>query len=189
MLWNRDYLELGKLIRYCDDFVVICRTRPDAEKALTIIKQIIKVLKLTLHPTKSRLVYMEQEGFDFLGFHFHKVITKRTGKLAPICWPSQKAMKSVRSKIKEITGRQNMRISQEEQIAKLNPLIRGWRNYFKAGNSTKKFQDLDRYVRVRLTKSAKDRKGSREKLDKDIYRIWYSKSGIENFYLPGTCTA
>ena len=67
MYWMERYSTLGKIIRYADDFVIICRTRQDAEKALQKVKQTMGILKLTLHPTKTRVVDMGQDGFDFLG--------------------------------------------------------------------------------------------------------------------------
>jgi len=72
MYWAERYSSLGKLVRYADDFVIICRTQREAQEALQKVKQIMTRLKLTLHPTKTRIVDMNQEGFDFLGFHFHK---------------------------------------------------------------------------------------------------------------------
>ena len=103
MYWAERYASLGKLVRYADDFVIICRTKQEAETALQKVKQIMAILKLTLHPTKTRVVDMGQDGFDFLGFHFHKKKAKKSGKLLPYIWPSQKAMKAVRSKIHYIT--------------------------------------------------------------------------------------
>jgi RNA-directed DNA polymerase len=73
MYWAERYASLGKLIRYADDSVVICQTKQQAELALEKIKQIMNRLRLTLHPTKTRIVEMGREGFDFLGFHFHKM--------------------------------------------------------------------------------------------------------------------
>ena len=96
MYWEERYASLGKLVRYADDNVVICRTKRQAEQALEKIKWIMTRIKLTLHPTKTRIVDMGREGFDFLGFHFHKMKSKRTRKLVPYIWPGQKAMKSVR---------------------------------------------------------------------------------------------
>ena len=74
---------LGTLYRYADDFVILCRTRQDAVRALEAIKWVMARLKLTLHPTKTRIVDMGEEGFDFLGFHFHKLKSKKSGKLLP----------------------------------------------------------------------------------------------------------
>ncbi|WP_061236242.1 group II intron reverse transcriptase/maturase, partial [Leptospira santarosai] len=94
MYWQNKYQHLGRLIRYADDFVIICRYRIDAERALKAVTHIMKRLKLNLHPAKTKLVQMEKEGFDFLGFYFRKSHSEKTGKLVPYFWPSKKAMKS-----------------------------------------------------------------------------------------------
>jgi group II intron reverse transcriptase/maturase len=108
MYWAGRYASLGQLFRYADDFVIICRTKRQAEQALQAVQQVIQRLKLQLHPTKTRLVDMGQEGFDFLGFHFHKMKAKKTGKLLPYMWPSQKAMQAIRSEIHELTSRKRL---------------------------------------------------------------------------------
>ena len=162
MYWVEQYASLGKLIRYADDSVVICRTKQQAEQALEKIKRIMTRIRLTLHPTKTRIVDMGREGFNFLGFHFHKMKSKKTRKLAPYIWPGQKAMQSVREKIHAITTRKRLSNPPEEVVKYLNLVIRGWRNYFRIGNSTKKFQDLDRYVRLRLRQLARTRKGPKD---------------------------
>lgn len=95
MYWVEQYSHLGQLIRYADDFVIICRSKREAEQALQAVRQIMTKLKLTLHPSKTRVVDMGQEGFDFLGFHFHKLKAKKSNKLLPYMWPGQKAMKAV----------------------------------------------------------------------------------------------
>lgn len=87
MYWAERYASLGKLVRYADDFVIICRTPREAQEALQAVKQVTARLKLTLHPTKTRIVDMGREGFDFLGFHFHKMKAKKTNKPCPICGP------------------------------------------------------------------------------------------------------
>ena len=143
MYWAERYASLGKLIRYADDFVIICRTKREAEETLQTVKQIMTKLKLTLHPTKTRIVDMGREGFDFLGFHFHKMKSKKTKTLLPYTWPGQKAMKAVRKKIHDITTRKRLSNPLEEVIRYLNRVIRGWRNYFRSGNSTRKLQQLD----------------------------------------------
>ena len=73
--------ELGALFRYADDFVVVCRSKTAAERALEMIRLIMEKLKLTLHPAKTRLVDLGMEGFEFLGFHFHKRTDRRTRKV------------------------------------------------------------------------------------------------------------
>ena len=187
MFWAERYSSLGKIIRYADDFVIICRTRQDAEKALLIVKQIMDILKLTLHPTKTCVVDMGQDGFDFLGFHFHKKKSKKSNKLLPYIWPSQKAMVSIRSKIHFITERMRLSNSLSEVIKFLNRVIRGWRNYFRIGNCTLKFQQLDRFVRYRLEQWLRARIGSRGHWKELAFRALLIQHGLEHFYLPGIC--
>lgn len=187
MYWAERYSSLGKLIRYADDFVIICRTKQDAETALKTVKQIMGILKLTLHPTKTRVVDMGQDGFDFLGFHFHKKKSMKSRKLLPYNWPAPKAMKAVRSKIHTITERRRLSNPLSEVIKYLNRVIRGWRNYFRIGNCTLKFQQLDRYVRWRLEQWAQSKQGSRGHWNEHAFRALLLQHGLEYFYLPGIC--
>jgi group II intron reverse transcriptase/maturase len=187
MYWAERFSSLGKLIRYADDFVIICRTRQDAETALQKVKQIMAILKLRLHPTKTRIVDMGRDGFDFLGFHFHKKKSKKSGKLLPYIWPSQKAMKAIRKKIHFITERMRLSNPISEVIKFLNRVIRGWRNYFRFGNSTLKFQQFDRYVRYRLEQWVRSKQGSRGHWDELAFRALLNQQGLEYFYLPGIC--
>ena len=96
MYWVTRYAGLGELFRYADDMVIICRTTLQAQHALHAVRLVLQRLKLPLHPTKTRLVAMAQEGFDVLWFHFHKLRAKHTGKLLPYIWLGQKAMKAIR---------------------------------------------------------------------------------------------
>ena len=127
MYWAKQFPELGTLFRYADDFVVVCRSKTAAERALELIRQIMEKLKLKLHPTKTRLVDLGREGFEFLGFHFHKRTDQRTGKVLPYFWPGQKAMKTVRSKVRQITGYSRKRVPMAKIVNDLNLVIRGWR--------------------------------------------------------------
>lgn len=187
MYWKERYSALGKLVRYADDFVVICRSRQDAETALQTVEQIMGILKLTLHPTKTRVVDMGREGFDFLGFHFHKKKSKKNGKLLPYIWPAPKAMKAVRSKIRFITERRRLSNPLSEVIKFLDRVIRGWRNYFRIGNCTLKFQQLDRYVRYRLEQWVRAKLGPRGHWNELAFRDSLLQHGLEYFYLPGIC--
>ena len=187
MYWAGRYAALGKLIRYADDFVIICRTKREAHEALQAVRQVMTKLKLTLHPTKTRIVDMGKEGFDFLGFHFHKMKSKRTHTLLPYTWPGQKAMKAVREKIHEITARKRLSNPLEDVIHFLNRVIRGWRNYFRIGNSTRKLQQLDRYVRSRIQQWVRSRKGSRGRWDELAFERLLVQSGLEYFYQSGRC--
>jgi len=189
MFWTERYALLGKLYRYCDDFVIVCRTKRDAQQALQTVQQIMSRLKLTLHFTKTRIVDMGQEGFDFLGFHFHKLKSKKTNKLLPYIWPSQKAMKAVREKIRQITTRKRLSNPIEEVIRFLNMVIRGWRNYFRIGNSTKKYQDLDRYVGERLRRWVRSQKGTRGQWNERAFNTLMDRCGLEYFFSTGRCAS
>ncbi len=187
MYWAEQYSSLGKLIRYADDFVVVCRTRGQAKQALRAITNIMTTLRLKLHPTKTRIVDMGRKGFDFLGFHFHKLKSKKTNKLLPYMWPSQKAMKAVREKIRQITTRKRLSNPLEEVIRFLNRIIRGWRNYFRSGNSTQKLQDLDQYLNQRLRRWVRSQKGARGHWNEKAFNALMRRSGLEYFYPKGIC--
>jgi hypothetical protein len=130
--------------------VVVCRTRREAEQALQAVTQVLQQRRLTAHPTKTRMVAMQQAGCECLGFHCHKGRARRTGKLIPLMWPGQKAMEAIRSPIREQTERRGLKSPLQAIVAKRNPLIRGGRTSVREGNSTKKLQDLDRYVHQRV---------------------------------------
>lgn len=189
MYWAERYASssLGRLFRYADDFVIVCRTKREADRALQVVRQVMTRLKLTLHPTKTRIVDMGREGFDFLGFHFHKLKSKQSNKLLPYIWPSQQAMEAVRARIRQITTRKRLSNPVEEVVKYLNKVIRGWRNYFRIGNSTKKLQEQDRYVRQRLQQFIRSGKGGRGRWDEKSFEALLAHSGLEAFYVPGAC--
>src|SRR5450631_2172123 len=113
VLWTRHSASLGTLVRYADDFVVMCRTAKDCEQAKARIRGILERLGLELHPQKSRRVelYDGKEGFDFLGCHLHKRLSGRlweqTRKRLYYLqrWPSQRSMQRIRQRVKELTPR------------------------------------------------------------------------------------
>ena len=185
MYWVTRYAGLGELFRYADDIVIICRTQRQAEHALHAVRLILQKLKLQLHPTKTRLVAMAQEGFDFLGFHFHKLRAKHTGKLLPYMWPSQKAMKAIRRELHGLTSRQRLAEGLAAVISQLNPVIAGWRNYFQIGNSSMKLQQLDRYVWHRVRQLVRAKRGSRGHWKERVFAAWLQGSGLAAFYQPG----
>lgn len=187
MFWAERFSSLGKLVRYADDFVIICRTKHDAEDAMQKVLQVMELLKLTLHPTKTRVVDMGQDGFDFLGFHFHKKKSRKSGKLLPYIWASPKSMMNIRRKIHFITERKRLSNTPDEVIKFLNMVIRGWRNYFRIGNCALKFQQLDRYIRYRLEQWVRAKIGSRGQWNEIAFRALITQHGLEHFYLTGIC--
>lgn len=152
--WKRRFSHLGRLVRYADDFVGLCRTESAAKEALRRIGEILAGLKLELHPEKSRLVKLGlgKEGFVFLGCYVRIVRSHFSGKCYLFRWPSPKAMQSIRGRIRGRTDRRRWAGMRDisEVIAELNPLLRGWGEYFRTGNASKRFQELDWYVYLRL---------------------------------------
>jgi RNA-directed DNA polymerase len=149
---------IGELVRYADDFVIICRSREQAEAALALSGQILTGLGLQLHPDKTKIVDLRdgREGFDFLGCHFHARMSGRLWEQRRIVryylhrWPSQKAMKRLREKIHDLTDRRYAGTDIRAVIQALNPILRGWGNYFRTGNAADKFTQIDRYIVDRL---------------------------------------
>jgi len=185
--WQRDFGHLGRLVRYCDDFVVVCADGVRARKALSAIRAILARLKLSLHPEKTRVVPVREQGFDFLGFSLFKLRSRRSGKYAPLAWPSPRSMNRIREKLREATSRRWALRDLAEEVKVLNPIIRGWRGYFRFGNSTKKLQDLDHFAHGRLKKFFFGKQGARAKRVKERFHTWWPQSGLANFYVPGTC--
>jgi len=147
----------GELVRYCDDFVVLCTTRPEAEQAQRQATVILGELGLELHPEKTRVVDLREgkEGFDFLGCHLHARVSGRlleqgVRKYYLQRWPSARSMKRARARVKALTGRSQVGWELEVVIERLNLFLRGWGNYFRTGNASDKFRQLDRHVAWRL---------------------------------------
>jgi group II intron reverse transcriptase/maturase len=152
-IWRVRCRHLGVLVRYADDLVILCRTEKDAREALRRLRIIMERLELELHSEKTRLVCLKEgrEGFDFLGFHHRKVQSWRYKRYYLQKWPRAKAMKALREKIRYIAGgRYRLERTLQEVIDELNPILRGWGNYFAVGNSSRHFQSIDSYVRERV---------------------------------------
>ncbi len=151
--WQRQGQGLGTLIRYADDFVVVCPTRQRAEIAQRRLAAVLSGLGLQLNPDKTRIVCLTRgrEGLDFLGFHLHKVESWRwRGRWYLQRWPSARAMQHIRAKIRAGTDRRFAGVELSIVVEHLNPVLRGWGNYFRHGNSARKFSQIDSYVHERL---------------------------------------
>jgi RNA-directed DNA polymerase len=165
-IWMNRCAHLGVLIRYADDFVVMCRRESQAQEALRRIRLIMGRMGLELHPEKTRVVKLGwgQEGFQFLGWTVRKRRSiQRNPRLHFVQrWPSPKALKRVRTRVHELTEvRGNPVKTVDELIERLNPVLRGWGNYFRTGNSDDKFNQVDDYVHRRVTRWQWRRGGQR----------------------------
>ncbi|ULO10124.1 group II intron reverse transcriptase/maturase [Paenibacillus sp. 19GGS1-52] len=157
-LWEKHGKGVGELTRYADDFVVVCKTKKDAEHAYELIRKIMERLELSLHPTKTRIVglWTGDEGFDFLGMHHRKTRAETSqGKVYYTTqqWLTKKAEERIREVVKERLAPPSMRSkSFAEQVKWLNPKIQGWRNYYYTNYSQKRLAKLDWYILQRLTR-------------------------------------
>jgi len=123
------------------------------ELALEWLQKTAPALKLNLHPEKTRIVDLREgaEGFDFLGFHNRLVKSRRYKGWYCLRWPSKRARASIRSKVREILApRYRLKEPIQALVTEVNQTVRGWGNYFRNGNSAKKFSQIDDYVRERL---------------------------------------
>jgi len=114
-----------EMVRYADDLVVLCQTREEAERAMAYLQHWAAEAGLTVHPTKTRVVPVHSEGFDFLGWHF------RGGKK----WPRKKSLQKLQEKLRPLT-RRTRGWSLEAIVAKANPILRGWHGYFRESHPT-----------------------------------------------------
>lgn len=128
-----------EMVRYADDFVILCKTAEDAARALELVKQWVAGNGLTLHPEKTRIVDSRTESFDFLGYTFQ----------GQEHWPRKKAIQKMRDTIRAKTLRQNGR-SIQCVIADVNKTVRGWFAYFKHGTDPRLYRNQDAWIRMRL---------------------------------------
>jgi len=164
-VWTATCSHLGQLVRYADDFVILCRTRPQAEQALAQVRAILARLRLQLHPSKTRLVELGlgKAGFEFLGCYLRIVRSHFKGKCYLFRRPSPRALKAVRSRIHDLTDRRRWAGMSDirDVIGVLNPVLRGWGGYFRTGNASRQFNGVDSYVRRRLLRLMARRGGQR----------------------------
>jgi group II intron reverse transcriptase/maturase len=164
-IWAGRCSQLGVLVRYADDLVAMCRSASAAREALRRIGLVMNRLGLTLHPEKTRLVDLRRgkESFVFLGCTIRK---KRSIQRAPSKhymhrWPSPKATKKLRDRVRELTDKRQSGKDVKRMIAELTPALRGWGNYFRSGNADREFNKMDGFVVKRLRRWQYRRGGQR----------------------------
>jgi RNA-directed DNA polymerase len=169
-----DHLMAGEgkeMVRYADDLVVLCATLEQAEQALRQIQAWAEGAGLTVHPTKTRIVNAQSEGFDFLGWHF------RGNKK----WPRKKSIEKLRDKLRPLTRRKNGR-SLGEIITKANRSLRGWHGYFRDSHPAQLSTPdgwLRRRLRAMLRKREKRPGYGRSKADSQKWpNRWFAARGL-----------
>jgi RNA-directed DNA polymerase len=148
--WDAHHKRLGVMVRYADDLVILCPTKERAEASLAALTVILAALGLSLGSAKTRLVDMRNgDGFDFLGLH-HRRVESRRGRYYCARWPSRRALRDAKQAIRALTDKRRSLLPVGVVVDDVNRFLTGWRNYFRWGNSTRVFHDLDRFVEVRL---------------------------------------
>jgi RNA-directed DNA polymerase len=160
-----------EMVRYADDLVVLCRSKEEAEQVLAYMRQWAEEAGLTVHPTKTRIVNAQSEGFDFLGWHF------RGGRK----WPRKKSLQKLQEKLRPLTRRTSGQ-SLGEIIARLNPILRGWHNYFRESYRTG-LNGPDGWLRRRLRAMLRKREkragyGLSEADSRRWPKRWFAAQGL-----------
>ncbi len=137
-----------EMVRYADDFVILCRSPEEASQALAMVQDWTAGAGLTLHPTKTRIVNAKEDAFEFLGYRFEK-----SGKRYPRAKSLKKLKDTIRAKTTRTSGKCLRAI-----IGSLNPTLHGWFGYFKHSYKTT-FESVDGYIRMRLRSILRKRLG------------------------------
>jgi group II intron reverse transcriptase/maturase len=187
-IWAARCSQLGVLVRYADDFVAMCGTESRAREALRRIGLVMNRLGLTLHPAKTQLVDLRRgkEGFVFLGCTIRK---RRSIQRNPRWhfmqrWPSPKATKKLRERVRELTSKRQSGKDVKQVIAELNPVLRGWGNYFRTGNADREFNKIDGFV-VRSLRRWQRRRGGQRPAKRPWF-TWDQLRGMGLYRLMGT---
>ena len=175
-------------MRYADDFVVLHTERAQIEQAKTVVEQWLEGIGLHLSPTKTRIVHTLEDGFDFLGFTIRQVPSGKhhSGKRAKgellgfktIIKPSQESQERQVRKMKEVIRRLRNQ-PQEKLIAALNPIIKGWANYYRIGASKTTFDKMDHLLWYQLYQWARwsSPRGGKRQLTGNIGKSEQGKDG------------
>jgi RNA-directed DNA polymerase len=131
-----------EMVRYADDFVILCRTETDAQRGLELVRAWVTENGLTLHPTKTRIVDVHSDGFDFLGYHFRR--TKRGIRH----WAREKSIRKLKETLRPLTRRTSGN-SLAVMLTRVNRTLRGWFAYFQHSRPWI-FPRLDCWIRRRL---------------------------------------
>jgi RNA-directed DNA polymerase len=167
--------QLGyEMVRYADDFVILCRSQSEAQRALAEVTEWTTAAGLRLHPDKTRVIDATQRGgFDFLGYHFERGYR----------WPSAKSLRKLKDKIRSLTKRTNGH-SLQRTVSELVPIQRGWLEYFKHSQRTI-FGKLDKWIRMRLRsilRHRQKRKGRSRGLDHNRWpNAFFAEQGLFSF--------
>jgi len=181
-MWERREIEkrLGaRLVRYADDFVVMCRR--NTEEAMEVVQESIKELGLTLNEKKTRVVKATEENFTFLGFEIRMRESRRTGRNYAHVQPSKKSLKSIKGRVREYTRREMTTIAMEDIIKRVNTVLRGWVGYFHYRNCSDALSKVKWHVEERVRTHLRRRHKIRDRgigYNKFTTMVLYKKYGL-----------
>ena len=150
-IWQRHDLEgrlQARLVRYADDFVVLCRG--GVEEAMQVVRRVVERLGLSLNDAKTHIVDATEHSFEFLGFSIRMSRGKRSGKPYPHMCPSAKSLKKIKTKLKALTGRELTPVALPRIVGNMNRSLRGWGNYFHYRNSSQAMEKVKTHAEQRL---------------------------------------
>jgi hypothetical protein len=138
----------ARIVNYADDFVICCRrTGPEAEAAM---RDMMRLLKLTVNEKKTKLCRVPAETFDFLGYTFGRCYSPQTGRAYLGTKPARKAIRKLCESISKHTRRRYTLLDAKEIVGRLNRQLRGWANYFRLGPVSRAYRAVNGHVTSRL---------------------------------------
>ena len=177
------YKQDSHLIRYADDVVVLCPTKARAQILYRRIEVILTGLGLRINEEKSKVVQLK-EGFSFLGFHFTSGYSYRKMKQAVVKFPSAKATKSIKRNIKVVLKKNRLGADLKEVVEMVNPKLRGWANYFQAGNSYRHFCEVQEYATEQLRLFLRKRYQGKRNRGYRRFPNWFLYNRLGLLYIP-----
>jgi len=150
-IWEKHQLRCklkARIVRYADDFVVLCAGKVDAP--MNTVRHVLDRLGLTLNETKTRIVDARQESFNFLGFAIRVSKSWQTGKSFTHICPAPKSFAKIKDRITQLTARERTPIPLEDIVGSMNATLRGWANYFHYRNSSKVLDKVRNHAEQRL---------------------------------------
>jgi hypothetical protein len=177
----------AKIVNYADDLVICCR-RGGADMAMSKLRRMMTVLKLTVNEEKTRICRVPEESFDFLGYTFGRLYSYKRRKSYIGAKPSKKSIGRIIETIRIQTGRSKLWMEAGEMVRTINRKLKGWANYFRLGPVSKPYRQIDRYVADRLCRWAcRKHKEKSRAVKRYPYEFLYGKLGlIELSKIPQT---
>jgi group II intron reverse transcriptase/maturase len=163
-IWERHGLErrLGaRLVRYCDDFVVLCGQ--GVERPLAVVQAVLGRLDLSLNEAKSRVLDAREERFNFLGFSFELRRSRKSGRRYPHVEPAKKSVQRIRDEVKRLTARRRTPVPLGQVVGEVNQALRGWTGYFHHRNCSAVFARLKWSVEEQMRTHLRKRHGVRHR--------------------------